>query len=51
MDLGEENIFCWFFNEGMKDAKQINIFGIFGWKDGIEVICSWKWISMAIIAF
>ena len=40
MDLGKENIFCCFFKEGMKDAKQINIFWYFWMKgcNGCELL-------------
>ena len=37
--------FCRFFKEGMNDAKQINIFGIFCKMGGIEV----KWIILFLM--
>ena len=45
MNLGKENIFVDFFKEGMKDAKQINIFGIFRKMGEIEV----KWIILFLM--
>ena len=42
MELGKENIFLLIFEDGIKDAKQINIFGIFSKRDEVEVKCSWK---------
>ena len=45
INLGKENIFLLIFNDGMKDAKQINIFGIFGYKGGMKV----KWIILLFL--
>ena len=45
MDLSKENIFLLIFNDGMKDAKQINIFGIFRKMGEIEV----KWIILLFL--
>ena len=40
IDLIKENIFLLIFNDGMKDAKQINIFAIFSEK------VQWKWVAL-----
>ena len=40
MDLGKNNIFLLIFEDGMKDVKQINIFGIF------SIRVEWKWVAL-----
>ena len=42
MDLSKMKYILFDFNDGMKGAKQINIFCIFSIRDEVEVKCSWK---------